>query len=196
MASGDRERWDARYRDARPGAEPAAFLVGLDALLPRAQSGTPAPRALDVGAGAGRNAVWLARRGLAVTCADVSPVGLALARTAAAAAGVSLDLVAVDLETAPFPAGPFDLIVSIDFLHRPLFAAFALALAPGGLLVFAQATRANLTRHPHPSARFLLEDGELSRLVPGLGGALDVLGLEEAWFDGRHEARLVARRSV
>jgi tellurite methyltransferase len=103
---------------------------------------------------------------------------------------VALRLLTIDLEADPLPAGPFELIVSIDFLHRPLFVVFPGALAPGGVLVFAQATRTNLTRHPRPSARFLLEDGELRRLVRGL----EVLRYDEGWFDDRHEARLVARR--
>lgn len=191
MSADDRARWDARYRAATgPGGEPAPFLVGLDALLPRGHTGRPAPEALDVAGGAGRNAVWLARRGLDVTCADVSEVGLELARAAAASAAMPLRVLAIDLEREPLPSGPFDLIVSIDFLHRPLFAAFPSALAPGGLLVFAQATAANLARHPHPSARFLLEDGE----APGLVRGLELLRCEEGWFDGRHEARLVARK--
>jgi SAM-dependent methyltransferase len=191
VAAGDRERWDARYRDARPGAAPAPFLAGVESLLPRVEPGRPAPRALDVATGVGRNAVWLAGRGFAVTCADVSPVGLAVARAAADAAGLSLDLLEVDLETEPFPPGPFDLIVSIDFLHRPLFEVFPAALAADGVLVFAQATRTNLTRHPRPSARFLLDDGELPTLVRGV----EVVSYAEGWFDDRHEARLVARKS-
>jgi tellurite methyltransferase len=190
VSEADRARWDARYRDRPPAAAPSAFLIALDALLPRPQPGAPPPTALDVAGGGGRNAVWLARRGLDVTCVDVSPVGLAHARDAAVAAGVPLRTLVVDLETAPLPRGPFDVIVSIDFLHRPLFAAFPAALATGGLLVFAQATRTNLTRHSHPSARFLLNDGEL----PALVGGLEVLRYDEGWFDDRHEARLVARK--
>ena len=186
MTETDRARWDARYRTHAPHdvGGPAPFLLSLDDLLPRGGA------ALDVAGGAGRNALWLARRGLEVTVADISPVGLELARAAAAAAGLALRLLEVDLETGALPPGPFDLIVSIDFLCRPLFAAFPAALAPGGILVYAQATRRNLERHPSPSARFLLDDGELPSLVQGLA----VLRSEEGWFDDRHEARLVARK--
>ncbi len=189
---GDRERWDARYRSRTDhDTRPSSFLISLDDVLPRG-AGAPAraPRALDVAGGTGRNAVWLARRGLEVTLADVSPVALGLARSAAYAAGVTLRLVEVDLESGSLPPGPFDLIVSIDFLCRPLLAVFPTALGPGGLLVYAQATRRNLERHAHPSARFLLAEGELRTLVAGL----EVRGYEEGWFDDRHEARLLARR--
>ena len=180
MAGGDRARWDARYRDRGPehGADPSPILVALDDLLPRRGC------ALDVAGGAGRNACWLARRGLDVTIADVSPAGLERARAAAAAAGVTLWLVETDLETDPLPGGPYGLIVSIDFLCRALFAAFPAALAPGGLLVYSQATRTNLERHPHPGARFLLDGGELRSLV----GGLEVLSYAERWFGDREHS--------
>jgi len=130
-------------------------------------------------------------RGLDVVCADVSPVGLAVARERAAAAGVALRTMAVDLETEPLPPGPFELIVAIDFLHRLLLTAVPDALAAGGLFVMAQPTRTNLTRNAHPSARFLLDDGELPRLVVGL----EVVRYDEGWFGDRHEACLVARKA-
>jgi len=188
MSADDRVKWDARYRSAGALArEPSTFLRSLDALLPRPSAAT---RALDVAGGDGRNAVWLARRGYGVTVADVSPVGLDLARASAAAAGVSLRLVEIDLECEPLPSGPFALIVSFNFLWRPLFRAFPSALAPGGMLVYLQPTRTNLTRHPTPSVHHLLDDGELRGLVVGL----EVVRYEEGWFDDRHEARLVARK--
>jgi SAM-dependent methyltransferase len=183
-------RWDARHREAAP-REPSSFLQALDPILPRSDgSGDRTPRVLDVAGGPGHNAVWLAARGLDVTLADVSAVALDLARQAARAAGVSLRLLQVNLERASLPAGPFDLIVSLNFLWRPLFAVYPSALARGGLLVFLHPTRRNLERNPSPSARYLLDDGEVRHLLQGL----EVVRLEEGWFDGRHEARLVARR--
>jgi tellurite methyltransferase len=188
--SGDAARWDARHRTEPGGRTPSAFLRSLDALLPRGRPDATPPRALDAAGGTGQNAVWLAERGLDVTLADVSPVALERARDAAAAAGVSLQLLEVDLERAPLPAGPFDLVVVQNFLWRPLFAAVPSVLTPGGLFVYLQPTRTNLERNPSPSARFLLEDGEL----PGLVAGLAIVQYEEGWFDGRHEARLVARK--
>lgn len=189
MSETDRRKWDARYRERGPeNSEPDAFLVSLDLILPRRG------QALDVAGGAGRHAIWLAKRGLDVTLVDVSQAGLDLARSDAAAAGVSLDLVRADLETDPLPPGPFDVVLSFNFLRRDLFHAFPGVLAPGGLLVYSQPTRSNLLRHDKPPAGFLLEDGELPRLVSGL----EVVRCDEGWtddgLDGRHVARLVARR--
>jgi len=190
MAAGDRARWDARWSapDAPASAAPARALVEAEPFLPRAAAAR-VPRVLDVAGGAGRNAVWLARRGLDVTLADVSPLALARAAGAAAAAGVTLRLLERDLEEG-LPAGPWDAIVVVDFLHRPLFDAFPTALAPGGVLVHAQPTLRNLERHAHPGARFLVAPGELRALARGLG----VLAFAEGWVDDRHVARLVARR--
>jgi tellurite methyltransferase len=187
MSVHDRERWNARYREEEPRRAPSSFLTGLDALLPRRG------RALDVAGGTGRHALWLARRGLAVTLADVSEVALDEAMRSARAEGLPLATVQVDLEEAPLPEGPWDLILCAYFLHRPLFAAFPGALAPGGWLAFAHATRRNLERHARPGPAFLLEEGELATLVRGL----HVIQLTEGWFEeGRHEARLVARKVV
>src|SRR3954471_13581901 len=119
MAEADRARWDARYRgrDDR-GSSPHPFIVGLDALIPRRG------RALDIAGGAGRNALWLARRGLDVTIADISPVGLALARLRAAEQSLNLHVLEIDLEQQPLEAEQFDLILSVCYLWRPLFAEF------------------------------------------------------------------------
>lgn len=190
MGDADRARWDARYREEGPCArEPSPLITALDDVLPRRG------RALDVAGGAGRHALWLVRRGLEVTLVDVSPVGVDLARQAADAAGLALDARALDLEHDPLPGGPWDLILDFHYLQRGLFTAFARALAPGGLLVFVQPTRTNLERHPRPGPAHLLEPGELARLAPSL--PLEVVRLDEGWLDeGRHEARLVARRST
>jgi tellurite methyltransferase len=187
VAEGDRERWNERYRDEVAPPAPAPWLDSLDALLPRRG------RALDIGGGSGRNALWLARRGLEVTLADVSDVALERAALLARTEGLSLATVRADLETGPIPHGPWDLILCLYFLHRPLFPALAGALAPSGVLVVAHATRRNLERHPRPGPRWVLEEGELPTLICGLG--LEVLRSEEGWLEsGRHEARLVARR--
>ena len=58
------------------------------------------------------------RGGLDVTIADFSQVGLDIAARRAGAAGVSLQTVAVDLESDPLPHGPWDLILSVHHRSR------------------------------------------------------------------------------
>ncbi len=186
MAAGDRERWDERWAAAAhaTGAAPA-WLDGLpEGLIPR--SG----RALDVASGSGRVALWLARRGLDVVASDVSPVGLARAAQAAAAEGLRLATRACDLEESPLPEGPWRVISCVQYLQRSLFPAFVSALESGGVLVCEVATLRNLERHARPSARFLIDEGEL----PALCAPLEPVWSREGWHDDHALARIVARK--
>ena len=184
MSDFDRTKWDAKYADPQfAPREPSAVLVSLSEFLPARG------KAIDVAGGAGRNAIWLAQRGLDATIVDVSAVGLAQAAARATEAGEMLTTICTDLESQPFPAGPWDLIVSCRYLQRPLFSVFPQVLAPGGTLIVIQPTKKNLERHEKPPADFLLEDGEL----PGLIQGLKVVHYEEGWLaDDRHDAVIVA----
>lgn len=188
MSQRDREKWDREYASRRESGTPTPFLPRVADLLP--QRG----RVLDVAGGAGRHALWLAQRGLDVTLVDISPRGLAVAEREAAAASLTIRTMVLDLDTDPLPPGPWDVIVCICFLARTLFPAFAERLAPGGTLVFCQPTRTNLERNARPPEAFLLEDGELPRLLDGL--PLEILHYREGWTPeiDRHDAELVARR--
>lgn len=186
----DRERWNRRHADAGGATRgPAAQVTELDAQLPRRG------RALDVAGGRGRHALWLAARGLDVTLADVSDVALAAAQASAEARGLRLRTARCDLERHGPPPGDYDLVVVSDFLYRPLLSQLADRLAPGGLLLVVHPTRRNLQQHAQPSARFLLDEGELSRLIDAIDG-LQVLLADERWrSDSRHVARVLARRT-
>lgn len=88
---------------------------------------------MDLGAGEGRNAIWLAKNGWTVTAVDISDVGLDRAAAGATAEGVELELVVADWREFRAPA-PFDLAV-ISFMHpRPEERAHMFAKA-GELLV-------------------------------------------------------------
>jgi SAM-dependent methyltransferase len=188
----DRDRWNARWRERRQGGlsfEPSPWIASLDRVLPRRG------RALDVAGGTGRHALWLAGRGLDVTMVDVSDEGLAIAGDAARGAGLAIALVEADLEREPLPDGPWDVVVCFHYLQRSLLPAIAAALAPGGLFAFCHQTRSNLQRHAQPPVIYLLEDGEAPALAAAHG--LEVVSWDEGWGEeGRHEARLLARRPI
>jgi SAM-dependent methyltransferase len=186
MSDFDRQKWNAKYTAEEAPREPSHGLVALDRNLPR--SG----RALDVACGAGRHGIWLAQRGLDVTVADISAVALKLAQERAAERGVTISPLEIDLEQQPIPTGPWNLIVSVCYLQRPILAAYPTALAPGGVLVVIQPTKRNLERHAKPPLDFLLDEGELPRLV----GGLEIVHYQEGWSaDDRHDAVLVARKA-
>lgn len=184
MADSDRDKWDARYRAGDyPQGDPA-WLKHFDEELPRAGA------ALDVASGPGKLAIWMARRGLDVLAIDISPVGLALAREAAADEGVKIATRAIDLEREALPAGHYAMIACFHYRQRSLFPVLIANLAPGGVIVAELATTKNLERHEKPSKKWLCAPNELLRD----SRELEVLYYREAWVNDRHLARLVARR--
>lgn len=188
MGAGDRDRWNNKWAEARGGTGHGSALVDLvEPWLPT--SG----RLLDVAGGGSRDSLLFARKGLAVTVADVSDVGLIQARQRCLAEDLMISTVEVDLDTEELPSGPWDVITVANYLQRDLFAGLVERLVPGGVLAVIIATETNLERHERPGAPFLLEPNELPRLI----GDHDVLEHSEDWRpNGRHEAHLIARRSA
>ena len=184
MAESDRERWDARYRAGPFSAGDPAWLLEFEEDLPSEG------KALDIAAGAGRVAIWLARRGFEVSAIDISPVGLALAREAAADEGVQIATHVADLESESFPRGPYHLVACFHYRQGGLFPLVAQNLAPGGVVVAELATVRTSERRPRPSRRWLATPNELLEECR----QLEVVYYREAWVDDRHLARLIARR--
>ena len=142
----DRADWDARYAaaDLVWSAEPNRFV--------EAEAATLAPgRALDLAAGEGRNAIWLAERGWSVTAVDFSPVAIEKAAKLAAARGVAIDTVEADVTAYEAEPGRFDLVL-VAYLQTPATDRAAWlghavdALGPGGTLVIVGHDRSNLER--------------------------------------------------
>ena len=186
------DRWNERY--ARDGFEPfpdrpAEWLVEHRHLL--AGGG----RALDVACGDGRNARYLAQLGYDVDAIDASDVAIDALRGAARERGLTVSASVVDLEREPLPAGPYDVIVVMNFLQRDLFDALQEALAPGGLLFYetlAQAHVRELGRSFDPT--YLLADGELLRVFGGLEVVDHHEGVAERSDGPRGVQSIVARR--
>jgi ubiquinone/menaquinone biosynthesis C-methylase UbiE len=117
-------------------------------------AGLPPGRAVDVAAGEGRNAIWLAARGWRVTAVDFSAVALERGRRLAAAqpgevAGrVTWQNADVTRWEAPGPV--FDLVL-LAYLQLPaaqrrgVLRQAAAALAPGGTLLVVGHDTSNLT---------------------------------------------------
>jgi len=130
-----RESWEERYRSEERiwSGKPNPQLVATAADLP---PGT----ALDVGAGEGADAIWLASRGWTVTGVDVSQAALDRAARHAAEAGVEVTWQQADVTEWEPPPAQFDL-VSTQYLHLPrpvreaLYRRLAAAVRPGGTLL-------------------------------------------------------------
>ncbi|HZW10438.1 MAG TPA: class I SAM-dependent methyltransferase [Phycisphaerales bacterium] len=106
--------WDERYAGDNLvyGAAPNDFLVQMADRLPSEG------HALDIGAGEGRNALFLASRGLNVLAVDQSQVGMRKAQRLARERGLKLRTLAADLQEFDAEPGSFDVVSSI-FVHLP-----------------------------------------------------------------------------
>jgi SAM-dependent methyltransferase len=139
-------------------------------------------RALDVGCGEGADAIWLAQQGWHVVAADISSV--ALERAAAHALTVDPSVAGliewrhVDLLAEPPEPMSFDLVTAQFMqlppdLRRPLFAALAEAVRPGGKLLVVGHHPSDMTsgvrRPPLPELFYSAEE-----VAEGLGDSWDV----------------------
>jgi SAM-dependent methyltransferase len=148
-------RWNERYAGDGYlyGEGPNAFLRANAHRLTAGQS------ALCVADGDGRNSVWLAGQGLAVTAFDFSETAVAKARRLASRRGVTVDLHVCDIFDWMWEPGRFDVVVAvfIQFLdaedRTAIFEQMKSALRSGGL--------------------FLLEGYRPEELAYGTGGELD-----------------------
>ena len=206
------DRWNARYRDLAASepdhGEAGDHRIGPPGALLRFEDLLPgAGVAVDLAGGPGGCALHLAARGLTAVVLDISDVALAIAERRAAAAGGPLVTIQADLEDhslgsalakvrGRLPEAEITLVSCFHYLNRRLLATVAKDLPPGAVFAASIATIANLQRNARPPRRFLLEPGELFRLVVGgQAEGLEVLRSDEGWHDGHHhEADLVVRK--
>jgi len=108
----DEAFWNKRYanRDYLYGTEPNSFLAEHYSLL-----GSPV---LSLSEGEGRNAVFLASRGLEVIAVDISAVALEKANRLAESCGVEIKTVVADLATFEPEENHYGSVISIS-AHLP-----------------------------------------------------------------------------
>lgn len=192
------EFWDQRY-EATPqvwSREPNALFAALTADLPPGH-------ALDVAAGEGRTALWLARNGWTVDAVDFSAVGLRKGRELAAVEGLTITWTMADVTSTDFGADRYDL-AAVLFLQVPeavlgsVLARVGVAVRPGGRVIGIGHDLANLGRNvggpgnaavlwraglgPYLGEGWTVERDEQVERVNDMGVALDRL--------------LVARREI
>lgn len=150
-------------------AEPSAWVRRWAHLLPAGGS------VLDLACGSGRHLRWLAARGWRVTGVDRDAAALEPLRTLG-------ETVVADLEAGPWPfAGRrFDGIVVTNYLWRPLLPQLALALAPGGALIYETFAQGQQQFGRPANPEFLLQPGELLRAFAALHVVAYEDGVESA----------------
>ena len=146
----DSRAWDERY-----AASDLAWSAGPNGYVAEVAGALAPGRALDVAAGEGRNAIWLAERGWSVVATDFSPVAVErMARLAQERLGERSGALTARVADATAPApgveGGVDLVVVcyLQLAEEPWRAALASAVeaaAPGGLVLVILHARRNIT---------------------------------------------------
>ena len=133
MSSDDQTRWDHQHSSS-PGVDrPSSFLreiIESDAWhIPRGV-------ALDVAAGKGRNAIFLAEMGFNVVAIDISTIALEEARRRAEEKSLEITWHQADLEQIELPTAAYNLIVNFNYLQRSLLPQIRRALKLQGHIIF------------------------------------------------------------
>jgi len=167
---------------------PSSWIVENADLLPETGS------VLDVACGRGRHALLLASARFDVLALDRDPKVIGALVATARRAGIPLRAEVLDLEVekVELGAGVFDVILGVHYLFRPLFPRLVAALRPGGLLLYETFTVDQAQRGKPTNPAFLLEKGELCKLV----APLTIVRQREGEFEQRCVASVAARKSV
>ncbi|KPP90208.1 MAG: Methyltransferase domain [Rhodobacteraceae bacterium HLUCCA08] len=143
--------------DAHWNAEWSALEADSKWLIPEAEVKTwaaglaPGARILDLGAGVGRHALWLAAQGFAVTALDAAPEGLAGIDRAG-----GVETVLGRMDALPFDDAAFDHVLSWNVIYHGsedvllrTIAEIRRVLTPGGTFLGTMLSRRRL---PHERA--------------------------------------------
>jgi tellurite methyltransferase len=108
----DEPFWERAYRSGAPDpfGPPSAEVLELLTLL------APGSRVLDLGCGAGRNALPLAIAGMEVTAVDASPAACRRLGSLAEAARIDVQIVVQDVTRFAF-LGSYDVVIAHGLLH-------------------------------------------------------------------------------
>ncbi len=145
----------------------------------------PGP-ALEIGAGTGTNAIWMAERGFDVLGVDLAPLAVEKARTKMEGRGLSCRFAALDFLAATPPDGPFQFVFDRGCFHvfdepdeRQRFAArVAAILVPGGLWLSMIGSTEGPPREAGPPRRSAIE------IALAIEPALEIVELRSAEFAG------------
>lgn len=102
--------WNEEWAGIQAGSK---WLTPEEDVTDWAETLTPGARILDLGAGVGRHALWLAAQGFDVVALDASPEGLAAIDEAG-----GVDTILGRMDRLPFDSGSFDHVLSWNVIYH------------------------------------------------------------------------------
>ena len=151
------QHWNAQWAGIEAGSK---WLSPEQDVKDWAEALAPGARILDLGAGVGRHALWLAAQGFDVTALDAAPEGLSVIAEAGGVATVE-----GRMDKLPFEDGAFDHVLSWNVIYHGdedvllrTIAEIRRVLTSGGTFL---GTMLSTRRLPHERAK--AEGREISR---------------------------------
>ncbi len=135
-------------------------------------------RALDIAAGMGQNALYLAKMGFVVDAVDISRVGLSNIERVH-----NINIFNCDINKFTMAKNSYQLILNLNFLERGIFGNIVDALCEGGVLFFQ-----SFTQKSSMNRAYCLEKNELLEHFC----ELDILYYE--LFDEEQKVFMLARK--
>ena len=182
LAGMDARTWDERYRETE-----LMWSAGPNGFVEEICAGFEPGRSIDLAAGEGRNALWLAELGWDSTAVDFSAVAIDKARAIADRRSIEITTEVADLTSYTPNPGTYDLVL-IAYLQLPadqldpVMGRAAAAVAPGGHFVMVSHDLDNLDHgYGGPPQREVLTTPD--QVVAAIG---DTLTVERAETADRH----------
>jgi SAM-dependent methyltransferase len=170
-----------------PASDPHALGEPSPWIVRHAPLFAPRSRVLDLAAGRGRHARYLASLGHEVVAVDRDAEALA---TLAGIPHVTTRALDLEGDRWPLAGERYDGIVVANYLHRPTFGPMLDALADAGVLLYETFAAGNEAYGRPSNSAFLLESGEL---VERVRGRLAVVSYEEGRIEHRGHAAVIQR---
>lgn len=146
-----------------------------DWLMKHTQHIKPSGHVLDVAAGKGRNARWLAQQGFKVEAVDRDRQAL---ESMKGVEDINLRVADIENDGWPYIGQSFDAIVVCRYLHRPLFPALCETLAPEGVLIYETFMQGHEAYGKPSNPDFLLRPDELLEVFQN---QLEVIAFEQGF---------------
>ena len=150
----DRQRWNRKLAETESRGSPSSLVVRFCSLA-------PGPLALDLAAGTGNNALYLAQQGFSVLAVDLADKAVESLRSLQQP---SVLPVQADLDDFRPRRGSVQLLVNCRFLDRRLLPFLSETLLPGGVLIFETQVESDDPQVSLPRTRdYVLRQNELLR---------------------------------